>query len=344
MSDNTPDPQTPDSPGAAHQSVVEAALEKTKRYYDPESDPSAQPGPGEGEPGEPKEQKAEPPEKGGEEKPEEKPTEKKETKEGEEKPEEKKGLEEPPDKTDKRVADAQRMAHQKAQEAADLKKQLDEERQEKMALLQQIEERAAEISEEDEAKIMETSLKEMQEVDPEDAEYLSKMSKIWAKTLREFRKLDAKANKKAAKQVVDEALKTSREENQKEMDEKRLWEKANQSAIEAGLEMEDEGFDEGTGAPVRSDDYRLFWHLFAPQAPANLDQEAKIKWIIKEVKAFNKRKGKTTPTDDKVTKKQLENQPLQRGGAGPGATQEEEPQGPRSFERILKKHRERQTI
>lgn len=336
--------QTPGTDSSPPISTVEAALEKTKLVFDP--DLHGGPGKEEGTEEVGKGEEAPPEKKAGEEysqKKEAKPEETPGEREGKP-PEEKKGLEEPADKTDKRVADAQRMAHEKADEAARLRKELDQERQEKLELQKQISERAAQISEEAEEEIMQKALEEMQEIDPGDPEYLKKMSKTWTKTLREFRKLDSASLKKATKEVVTEEFKTREAATTKETEERRVWEDANSKAMEAGLEMEDAGWDEEGKAPVRSDDYKLFWHLFAPQAPKNLDRDAKVEWIIKEVKGFKKRMG-VKPKDDKVEKKQLANQPLGRGGAPPGkASTEDTPARPPTMEDALSKMRERNTI
>jgi hypothetical protein len=254
------------------------------------------------------------------------------------------------EEADRAVKAAERKMHDATTEAANLRKEneglrsrVDDMQVQLTAIQQQVQERAAELSEEEESAIMQKGLKEMQELDTSDPEYLPRMSKIWASTLKKLNKLGDKSVKQAAKEVVKEVLEQQNQEATAQGDRHRLWDKANKQAAKAGLEMEDAGATEG-GTPKRSDDYLLFWRT-APDAPENLDEDGKIEWTIKEVKRITGRKVKAVKEQEAKARQHQERQtPLGRAGGGPDAAPTDKSSRPLSLNDALQKNRAKRVI
>lgn len=242
----------------------------------------------------------------------------------------------------KAAKEAERKMHAKAQEAARLRKELEELKRRSAEVQTKVLERAEEISEAESKAFRVRIMRQMRQLDPADEDYEEKISDLWDQYHDHRDKRKAVALKQAAKEIVQEELDARNREETERQTRLALWDKANRLAEKAGLDMQDAGVDERTGKPIRSDDYLLFWRT-APDAPEELDEDGKIQWTVKEVQRILGRKvSAKSEAESKVKELQARRTPLGRGGTGPA--QETGDSRPITLGAALEKARERRRI
>lgn len=246
----------------------------------------------------------------------------------------------------KAATEAAKKMHKATEEAAQLRKDIEQLQATNLELQQKFLERATELSEEENEAILEKALKDMRELDPTDENYEKSMAKLWRKVFGHSEKSLLNVLKAAAKEVFSEEHQAKTQEQREAEARYARWEKGNRIAAEAGLEMEDEEIlDNGT--IIRSPDYVRFWELVNKAAPEDLSDDEKFSWAAKKMVGNRKASaGKKAAKADEVRNFQEKRMPLGRGAQGPvgGKVPDDTPKAPRTLNEALDRARDRRRI
>jgi len=226
--------------------------------------------------------------------------------------------------------EAARKMHEATQEAADLKKKLEE--MEKTPQQPKEEPPPQKPSEEIEAEVAKT-WEEIDNLDPYDDEYYSKRAKLFTRLLNLPASQSATpgTDTEAVRQAAREEFARIQAEEQKKQEEKAQEQASRSTAVawakEAGLNMDDEAVD------------RLFWDALN-RAPYHegVTLKEQVDFMVSEVKRLNadraREKGAATP----------DQQVLERGSSTPVQETPTEDEKPRKLSEIKDKWRQQRQI
>lgn len=215
-----------------------------------------------------------------------------------------------------------RMAHEKAEEAAKLRRER-EELQKQLDELQkgkQSQESVSDKSVEELQGLVKSALEEISNLDPYDADYQEKSSQVWAKTLA-YVQSQARLNEADLEAAIERQLQKRQPHSDQTgpTDNQMGQGDPNAEMVNAATDMAKQaGLDMTPG----SLDYELFWSK-TPEAP-KLSFEEQVAWVSNEVKrlrnlaaeAERARIQKEQSDQEKARQMQINNTPLERGGMG----------------------------